>query len=84
MGRREDRRPRLREALTTPEGYVRLAVCSSCGRAAALPVGLLVARYGPLWPLEDALGVLRCVGCGERGADTRMVRLCDRGCPRQR
>ncbi len=34
--------------------------------------------------LEFAVEALRCTGCGERGADHRMVRLCDPGCPRQR
>lgn len=83
MARRNDRRQTLRDALHPPPGYIWLAFCRACRRSTSLPVGALVRRYGELWAIDDALSVLRCVGCDKRDVEAHLVRLCDPGCPRR-
>ncbi len=83
-GRSPDRIPRLRSLKDTPPGWIRLGVCRGCGRRSALPVAMLLARYGELFPTERALFALRCLECGKRKVEAVTVRLCEPGCPRQR
>ena len=59
------RTQRLRDILATPPGHVRLAVCTQCGHQAPLPLAGLLRRYTEFTPLRQALGTLRCPGCGE-------------------
>lgn len=77
---------RLRHLSSKPvNGWIRLAVCGSCGHQAPVPVDRLVRRYGDLLPVDEALMRLRCARCGKLGEVTlRHVRLCEPGCPKQR
>ena len=83
MGR--DLTLRIRHLRQNARGSVWLAVCSACGHMGALPVGLLVARYGELEPVETALLKMRCDECRVVGRVTsKLVKLCEPGCGRQR
>ncbi len=83
MGR--DLTLRMRHLRQNARGSVWLAVCSACGHMGALPVGLLLARFGELEPVDTALHRLRCDQCREVGKVThRLARLCEPGCHRQR
>lgn len=83
MGR--DLTLRMRHLRQGGPGQVWLAVCSACGHMGALPVGLMLARYGELEPVETALRKLRCDQCREVGkVSHRLARLCEPGCHRQR
>ncbi len=85
MGRRNpDREPRLMSLEKVPPGYVWLAVCMACDHRATLPVATLLARFGPVYPVDKALSRLRCSACQVVKVDARLFRLCEPGCPRQR
>jgi hypothetical protein len=72
-------------ALRDPgRGYVWLAMCDKCGHASGLPVRLLLARYGELCPVEQAMFHFRCAERGEQRVSAKLARLCDPGCGRQR
>ena len=82
-GKDPNRQPRLSSLRTTPEGWLRLATCTKCGRQATLPVEALIRKHGELAMVEFTLVDLLCIGCGNRGATASMVRLCSPGCPRR-
>ncbi len=85
MGARDrDRLPRLRSLAAAPPGHVPMGRCRGCGHQAPLPVALLLARYGELYPVELALDRLRCTACGERKIDLLLARLCSPECLRRR
>ena len=58
---------RIRDVLATPQGHVRLAVCTRCDHQSPLPVGGLLRRHTAFTPLRQALDALRCPACGEHG-----------------
>ena len=76
--------PCLRDWTRIPRGYVQTARCRDCGHLAALPVALLLRRFGALAPIEQVSRRITCSACQGRRADIRMMRLCDPGCARQR
>lgn len=76
--------PRLQDWTRMPSGYVQTARCRDCGRLAALPVALLLRRFGALAPIEQVSRRIACSACQSRRAEIRMMRLCDPGCARQR
>lgn len=86
MGSRNpDRIPRLRSLNQRVPGFIQVGICGGCGYMAALPLAALLRRYGELYPVESAMMNVRCTDCGEAGkTQPRIVRLCDRGCPKQR
>ena len=85
MGTSSDRIQRLSHLRTTAPGFLRIAWCKSCSHMAPFPLGVLIRRLGETHPVEAALWRLRCEACGARGgAEARLLRLCDPGCPKQR
>lgn len=85
MGARDrDRLPRLRTLAVTPPGHVRMGRCLGCGYQAALPVALLLARFGELYPVELAIGRLHPTSCGGRKIESLLARLCSPDCLRRR
>jgi hypothetical protein len=79
-----DRVPRLRNWAQAENGSVWAARCLDCGHVAALPVALLLHRYGALTPIELVRDRLTCSACKSRVIEVRLMGLCDPGCPRQR
>ena len=76
---------RLKDLARPAEGYVGLAICQSCRHRDAFPFGLLVKRYGAECPVERAVKILRCSGCGALGqVRYQLAMLCEPGCRRQR
>lgn len=83
-GSPHDRIPRLRDWTRMPSGYVQTARCRGCGHLAALPVALLLRRFGELTPIERISHRITCSACQGRAIDIKMMRLCDPNCSRQR
>lgn len=82
-GKDPNRQPKLSSLRDTPEGWIRLATCTRCGRKATLPIEALIKKNGELAMIEFAMLDLTCRACGNRGATASMVRLCDPSCPRR-
>ncbi len=82
-GKDPNRQPRLASLRNTPDGWLRLATCTRCGRKATLPIEALIRKNGELAMVAFALLDLACSACGNRGATASLVRLCDPGCPRR-
>ena len=60
------------------------AICRGCGYMGALSYDRILARFGELYPAEQAMIWVRCVECGAVNPEARHMRLCEPGCPRQR
>ena len=84
MGRNLNRQPRLISLKDTPHGWIRLAICTTCGHRGPLPAKQLIRKHGELAVVEFALMGIKCSECGGRGASASMIRLCEPGCPKRR
>lgn len=67
-----------------PSGYLQTARCGACGHLAALPVALLLKRFGALMPIDAVRERMTCSACKSHAIEIRMMRLCEPGCSRQR
>jgi hypothetical protein len=75
---------RVRHLRCDAPGWVSVLVCRKCGHVSGLPYGLLLRRFGELFPAEQALGWCKCCRCGAADPEARQAKLCDPGCGRQR
>ena len=79
-----DRHRRLCHLKDALGGHIWMAKCK-CGHLAPLPVASLIARYGELYAVEQAMFRVRCTDCGKAGtAEVKLIRLCEPGCGRYR
>ena len=79
-----DRVSRLKDWASVPSGYVVVARCRDCGHRAALPVAILLRRFGESTPIDRVVGGITCSSCQSHAIEIRAARLCDPGCARQR
>ena len=79
-----DRVQRLQDWTRIPSGHVMVARCRGCGHRAALPVALLLRRFGAGTPVDRVVGTLACSACRGRTIEIRSMRLCDPSCAHQR
>ncbi len=79
-----DRVQRLKDWISMPSNHLMVAHCRDCGHRAALPVALLLRRFGTGAPVDRVMETLACSACQGRTIEVRSTRLCDPGCARQR
>lgn len=65
-------------------GSLNMLRCRGCAHMAALPIALLLKRFGAQMPMRVVLPKLKCANCDGRDVEAVVMVLCEPGCRRHR
>jgi hypothetical protein len=65
-------------------GYLHMLRCTACGHLGAMPIDVMLKRFGAQMPLATVLPRLRCAKCDGRAVEAVVMMLCEPGCHRHR